>query len=60
MCPACLVSISMLIAGVVSTGGATAIAAKVFARRKERGEVNGVVDPGASECQTAGEKEKEK
>jgi hypothetical protein len=30
MCPACLASAALLVAGVVSTGGLTALAAKLF------------------------------
>jgi hypothetical protein len=30
MCPACLASAAMMVAGVVSTGGLTALAAKLF------------------------------
>ncbi len=34
MCPACLASLSILIAGVVSTGGVTALAARALGRRE--------------------------
>ena len=34
MCPACLTAISMIVAGVVSTGGAAALTAKVLQARK--------------------------
>lgn len=60
MCPACLATISMAIAGLLSTGGVTVITAKTLGRRKERTEPERVVDPGASGFQTADEKEKQK
>ncbi len=41
MCPACLATISMIVAGVVSTGGVTALAAKGWQRRKEAKEAGG-------------------
>jgi hypothetical protein len=34
MCPACLATISMIVAGALSTGGATALAAKTLFRKK--------------------------
>lgn len=60
MCPACLATISMVIAGVLSTGGVTAMAAKTLGRRKERTEPKRVVDPGAGGFRSAEEKEKQK
>jgi hypothetical protein len=33
MCPACLATLSMIVAGVISTGGATALVAKSLGRR---------------------------
>jgi hypothetical protein len=41
MCPACLAAISMIVAGVVSTGGAAALAIK--ARNRENGEPSGAL-----------------
>jgi uncharacterized OsmC-like protein len=35
MCPACLATISMIVAGAFSTGGATVLAAKTLLRKKE-------------------------
>jgi len=35
MCPACLATISMIVAGAVSTGGVTALAAKAFRRTRD-------------------------
>jgi hypothetical protein len=35
MCPACLATISMIVAGAFSTGGVTVLAAKTLLRRKE-------------------------
>jgi len=34
MCPACFATLSMMVAGAISTGGVTALAAKAFRRRK--------------------------
>ncbi len=34
MCPACLATISMIVAGALSTGGATALAAKTLLQKK--------------------------
>jgi hypothetical protein len=42
MCPACLVTISMIVAGVVSTGGVTALGAKAWQRRKDSKEASGL------------------
>lgn len=41
MCPACLAAISMIVAGVVSTGGAAALTVKALGRNKENGEGSG-------------------
>ena len=58
MCPTCLATISMIVAGVISTGGATALAVKTFGRRKESGEASGVgVVPGEKEVPSSEEKE---
>jgi hypothetical protein len=35
MCPACLATISMIVAGAFSTGGVTVLAAKTLRRKKE-------------------------
>jgi hypothetical protein len=35
MCPACLATISIIVAGAFSTGGATVLAAKTLLRKKE-------------------------
>jgi hypothetical protein len=40
MCPACLLTISMVVAGVVSTGGMTALMVKAAGRENAGGEVN--------------------
>jgi len=42
MCPACMASAGMAIAGAVSTGGLTALAAKVLRKKKqnEKGDSN--------------------
>jgi hypothetical protein len=42
MCPACLAAISMVVAGVISTGGVTALVVKTIGRRNESGEASGV------------------
>ena len=34
MCPACVASVALLVTGIVSTGGVTAAAIKLFATRK--------------------------
>jgi len=50
MCPACLATISMIVASVISTGGATVLAVKTLGRRDECGEASGSgVMPGAKE-----------
>jgi hypothetical protein len=36
MCPACLATISMILAGAFSTGGVAVLAAKTLLRKKER------------------------
>ncbi|HTZ46931.1 MAG TPA: hypothetical protein VMH20_05035 [Verrucomicrobiae bacterium] len=59
MCPACLAAISMIVAGVVSTGGAAALAVKAMGRKKENGEASG--DEAAMEqVEETKRKEKEK
>jgi hypothetical protein len=42
MCPACLAAISMVVAGVISTGGVTALVAKAIGRGNENVEASGV------------------
>jgi len=59
MCPACLATISMIVAGVISTGGATALAVKTFGRRKASEDASGGVNPEQAEFQQSNEKEKE-
>jgi len=50
MCPACLATISMIVASVISTGGATVLAVKTLGRRNEGGEASGSgVMPGEKE-----------
>jgi hypothetical protein len=36
MCPACMASAAMVVAGVISTGGISALAAKLLGARAER------------------------
>jgi hypothetical protein len=60
MCPACLATISMIVAGVVSTGGVTALAVKTLGRKSESGEASGVgAEPGENEFRNPEEKEKQ-
>ena len=59
MCPACLAAISMIMAGVVSTGGAAALAAKAFGRNKENGEASGE-EAATDQAEETSLKEKEK
>jgi hypothetical protein len=60
MCPACLATISMIVAGAISTGGVTALAVKRFGRKKVSGEASGVdVIPSENELQSPKEKENE-
>jgi hypothetical protein len=42
MCPVCLATISMIVAGVVSTGGVTALAVKTFGQKRVSGEASGL------------------
>jgi hypothetical protein len=60
MCPACLATLSMIVAGVISTGGATALAAKTILHRKnvkEPGEAG--VTPAGKGSESPEEKEKQ-
>jgi hypothetical protein len=41
MCPACLATLSMIVAGAISTGGVTVLAAKAFEKKRDSKEVNG-------------------
>ena len=41
MCPACLAAISMVVAGVISTGGVTALVVKSIGRGIGSGEASG-------------------
>lgn len=41
MCSGCIAAISMIVAAVISTRGATALAVKTFGRRNEGGEASG-------------------
>jgi len=43
MCPACLATISMIVVGVISSGGTTALAVKALGRRNPGREASGVV-----------------
>jgi hypothetical protein len=38
MCPVCLATVSMILAGAISTGGVTALAARTFYRGRGAGE----------------------
>jgi hypothetical protein len=42
MCPACFANIALLLTGVVSTGGVTAAAVKVFRNRKAASNISEV------------------
>lgn len=59
MCPACLATISMLVAGAISTGGATVLTMKIFGRRKSSEDASEAVNPGQAEFRQSNEKEKE-
>ncbi len=60
MCPACLATLSMIVAGMISTGGATALAAKTMLHRKNVKEPNGSeVIPAGKESESPKEKEKQ-
>ncbi|MGB2664097.1 MAG: hypothetical protein WAK48_08850 [Candidatus Acidiferrum sp.] len=60
MCPACLATLSMVVAGVISTGGATALAAKMISYRKnvKAPNVSGM-SPAERETESPEEKEKQ-
>jgi hypothetical protein len=58
MCPACLAALSMVVAGVLSTGGATALAAKTILRRKNAKAPNASgMSPAERETKSPEEKE---
>ncbi|MGB7726814.1 MAG: hypothetical protein WBL50_02195 [Candidatus Acidiferrum sp.] len=60
MCPACLATLSMIVAGVISTGGATALAAKTILHRKNVKEPSGAgVMPAGKEPERPEGKEKQ-
>ena len=59
MCPACLATLSMIVAGVISTGGATALAARTMLHRKDgKKRSGGAVVPGGDGRDGLKEKEK--
>jgi hypothetical protein len=60
MCPACLATLSMVVAGVISTGGITALAAKTFLHRKDvkAPDASGM-SPAGRETESPEEKEKQ-
>ena len=60
MCPVCLATISMIVAGVISSGGATVLAVKTLGRRNQGGDRSGVMGkPGETVCGNAEAKEKQ-
>jgi hypothetical protein len=60
MCPACLATLSMIVAGVISTGGATAFAAKTILHRKNVKEPNASgMSPAGNKSESPKEKEKQ-
>jgi hypothetical protein len=60
MCPACLATISMMVAGVISTGGITALVVKTIGRGNGSGEASGAgVDLGEQDLQNLEAKEKQ-
>jgi hypothetical protein len=58
MCPACLATISMIVAGAFSTGGVTVLAAKTLMRKKEPA-TEGTAVRGSEEYPGLEEKEKQ-
>ncbi len=58
MCPACLATISMIVAGAISTGGVTVLAAKAFGGKRGSKEANGQ-SGGGDESQETRPREKE-
>ena len=60
MCPACLAAISMIVAGVVSTGGAATLAMRARGRNKENEEASkGEELAGRAKVANSSEKEKQ-
>ena len=57
MCPACLATISMMVAGVISTGGVTALVVKTIGRGN--GNSGAGVDRGEQNLQNLEAKEKQ-
>ena len=49
MCPECFTAVALLLTGIVSTGGAAAVAAKLFHDNKPSGKVSEVRIPKAKE-----------
>jgi hypothetical protein len=60
MCPACLATLSMIVAGVISTGGATALAVNTLLRGKNTKESSELAQiPGGEESESPEAKEKQ-
>jgi hypothetical protein len=60
MCPACLATISIMVAGVISTGGMAALAVKTIGRGNGSGEASGAgVFRGEQNLQNLDTKEKQ-
>ncbi len=60
MCPACFATLSMVVAGVISTGGATVLAAKTILHRKNVKVPNASgMSPAGKESESPAEKEKQ-
>jgi hypothetical protein len=49
MCPECFVAVALVVTGIVSTGGAAAVAARLFADRKPLEKVSEARIPKAEE-----------
>ena len=45
MCPACVASVALLVTGIVSTGGVTAAAIKLFRDKKTATRISDARDP---------------
>ena len=59
MCPGCFATISMIVAGVISSGGATVLAMKTLGRRNVGGDASGVMGkPGETVGENPEAKEK--
>ena len=50
MCPGCFATISMIVAGVISSGGATVLAMKTLGRRNVGGDASGVMGKPGKPC----------